>query len=629
MLLSQRGRTGRPLLAGLSCAAAAVLLFDAPALAHPGHDGGFTAEDGARDAKQHGENAGHLPATRSNVDLVARLRLKNVVPEKIADVAVHRNHAYLGAWGVTTCEDNGVHVVDIATPAAPVEVGFIRSKVGSYPGEGVQVVPISTPAFDGDLLVTNNETCGPHTGYGGINLYDVTNPRKPIGLFEGAGDFTKKGIRRKHANQTHSAFAWDAGDRAYAVMVDNEEARDVDILDITNPKQPKLIAEYDLGETFPQILQAAPANLTEVFLHDMVVKQIDGRQVMLASYWDGGYVSFDVTDPRKPVYLGDTDVAGPDPELLEQAGLEEKPEGNAHQAEFTADDEYVIGADEDFSPNGTLGRTDDATGDFLVSQGSGTPQISTEQSITGTAVYVGRSCNGDAAVPVATGPGQIAVVARGTCFFTEKMTNIDGKGYAAAVVVNREGSDGCGPFGMSVVGTTPAFSVDRRTGFGFFDRQASYDGTACLAGTAEELPGVGIGTVGDVLTVRGFFDGWGYVHLYKNGKGKLADLDTYALPEAMNPAKAEGFGDLSVHEVATSEVDSRLAYFSYYSGGLRVARIVEDGGGGAELEEVGRFIDEGGSNFWGVQVFQGADGKEYLAASDRDHGLMILRYTGP
>ncbi|MCY7374320.1 MAG: hypothetical protein LH461_11620 [Spirochaetaceae bacterium] len=53
----------------------------------------------------------------------------------------------------------------------------------------------------------------------------------------------------------------------------------------------------------------------------------------------------------------------------------------------------------------------------------------------------------------------------------------------------------------------------------------------------------------------------------------------------------------------------------------------EDRDGYPELAEVGRFIDEGGSNLWGVEVFQ-SGGKEYVAASDRDFGLYIFRYTG-
>ena len=107
----------------------------------------------------------------------------------------------------------------------------------------------------------------------------------------------------------------------------------------------------------------------------------------------------------------------------------------------------------------------------------------------------------------------------------------------------------------------------------------------------------------------------------------MLELDTYAIPEAHDPAFASGFGDLSVHEVAMSAEDNTLAYFSYYSGGFRVARIEPDGVGGFDLNEVGRFIDTGGNNFWGVQVFE-FEGHEYVAASDRDSGLWIFEYTG-
>lgn len=609
----------------LLAVAGLVLSTSALASAHPDHDGAIT-DDGAHDTHQHGDTAGHLPATNQNVDLVSKLKLKNVVPEKIADVGVFNDHAYLAAWGVETCKYNGVHVVDIKNPAAPKEVAFIQAKEGSYPGEGIQTLHIDTPAFDGDILVSNNEKCKAHTGAGGMNIYDVTNPAHPTPLAEGVGDSTVSGQGKKDANEIHSVFAWDAGSKAYAVMVDNEEGKDVDIMDITNPKKAKLIAEYDLDETFPQILQAAPANLTEVFLHDIIVKEIGGKQVMLLSYWDAGYVQVDMTDPLNPAYIGDTDFTNPDPQLLESTGLIEKPEGNGHQAEYTLDNEYVIGADEDFAPNGTESHTDDDPTLVPASQGSGTPQLQGGDTLEGDAVYVGRACPGDAAVPPApttTSGTQIAIVMRGECTFSEKVASVEAAGgYEAVIVANREGSDGCGAFGMSVEGNIPSFSVDRRTGFGYFDQEGSYDNAACLAGAASEIPGVSLGDVGDLISLRAFFDGWGYVHLFDNSAGKMAELDTYAIPEAMDPAKAQGFGDLSVHEVATSHQRADLAYFSYYAGGFRVAEIVDD-----ELVETGRFIDEGGSNFWGVQVFEN-DGVEYVAASDRDFGLYIFRYTG-
>ena len=61
----------------------------------------------------------------------------------------------------------------------------------------------------------------------------------------------------------------------------------------------KVVAEYDLDEMFPHILQPSVANLVEVFDHDVIVKQIGTKQVMSVSYWDGGYVLLDVTDPLK------------------------------------------------------------------------------------------------------------------------------------------------------------------------------------------------------------------------------------------------------------------------------------------------------------------------------------------
>ncbi|MDQ3389717.1 MAG: hypothetical protein M3508_00035, partial [Actinomycetota bacterium] len=342
--------------APLTALTAAVLLASGTAVAHPDDDGAVSDGAEERDTHQHGSSEGHLaPVDTPSVELVSKLALRNVEPEKIADVGVHNGYAYLAAWGFVSCGYNGVHVVDINDPAKPEEVAFIGAKQGSYPGEGVQALSISTPKFTGDILVTNNEKCNAQSGFGGMNIYDVTNPEHPTPLAEGVGDSTvgplgtaANGAGKKAAHSIHSVFAWDAGAKAYAVIVDNEEDYDVDIMDITDPKKATLIAEYDLDLLFPQILQDSPPNLIEVFLHDMVVKEIGGRQVMLLSYWDAGYVKIDVTNPLAPTYIGDTDFTNPDPELLESTGAEAWPEGNGHQAEFTSDNRYVIGADEDF-----------------------------------------------------------------------------------------------------------------------------------------------------------------------------------------------------------------------------------------------------------------------------------------
>jgi hypothetical protein len=199
---------------------------------------------------------------------------------------------------------------------------------------------------------------------------------------------------------------------------------------------------------------------------------------------------------------------------------------------------------------------------------------------------------------------------------------IEAGGYKAALVFNRQGTDACNDtLGMSVDGALPTFGVATRAeGFAIFGEP--YDDAACRAGSATVASDIAVGATGDTLSFASQFDGWGYVRLFENENGKMTELDTYAIDEAHDQSKAEGFGDLSVHEVATSAKRANRAYLSYYSGGLRVVDVVR-----GKLVEKARFIDQGGSNLWGVQVFQDG-GKEFLAASDRDKGLYILQVDG-
>ncbi len=225
------------LVLGLALVAAAIAIAAASEGVRSA-DGAITNASSTHGHHQHGDIAGHLPASSENVRRVSKLRLKNVVPDKIADVGVWNGHAYLAAWGGAECKYNGVHVVDIRNVAAPKEVAFIQAKEGSAPGEGIQALRIDTPSFTGDVLVSNNEKCKDKTGFGGLNIYDVSRPGSPTVLAEGFGDETVKGQGKKAANDIHSVFAWDAGSKAYAVIVDNEEGPDVDIVDISNPKKP-------------------------------------------------------------------------------------------------------------------------------------------------------------------------------------------------------------------------------------------------------------------------------------------------------------------------------------------------------------------------------------------------------
>ena len=304
---------------------------------------------------------------------------------------------------------------------------------------------------------------------------------------------------------------------------------------------------------------------------------------MLVSYWDGGYVVLDVTNPAAPSFIADSDFASPDPEAAE-SGLNVAPEGNAHEAEFTLDNQYIVAADEDFNAYKGVATNDDDGTTFTAIQGSGVPGIPQGGSIDGDdRVRRPRLCDADPAVPPAGGPDQIAVVARGVCTFQEKYDNVVAAGgYEALLVVNREDT---AVWATDATRSSPcSWMATRCRRSSRSAASASTSSTSSLRTTMRvatpavrpTCPAFAIGTVGDPVSLESFFDGWGYVHLYKDGgAGKLVELDTYAIPQAHDEDFATGFGDLSVHEAATSLTDPRLVYFSYYAGGFRVARIMQ------------------------------------------------------
>ncbi|HEX2031073.1 MAG TPA: hypothetical protein VHL78_06710 [Actinomycetota bacterium] len=605
---------------------------------------------------QHGDTAGHLLGSGESGDIdllgVADVTDTN---DLVADVAVDPDgdYAYLANWGEPDCAANsesggtnspdaGAWVIDISDLSNPVEVGFIPHSQDSRPGEGMHVIELSTAKFNGEVLVMNNEQCGKN-GKGGVTLVDVTNPLKPKTLSDHFGD---KGFA--DTNDIHSAFAWDAGQKAYVVMTDNFETTDVDILDITNPKRPRLIAEYNLNAMTRALgnpIDQPDIFLTESSLHDMIVKEIDGRFIMLLSYWDGGYVQLDVTNPASATFISDTDYQNPDPELLESAGLSERPEGNGHQAEFTADNEYFIATDEDFSPYGSKFTIDTGpnAGEYAGGEFGFTPPVRTTLAdgvLNGPTVFGGYGCPDDrSSIPhrdtvfpagsLAPGEEAIVVFERGpvgdpvegsaACFFSEKIESGQLAGYDGVVVANHHsGAQGgsapdahfCGGQGHEYVKTAPAVCIGHRPMHLLFNDDPSF--------TYPDQPA--IGTVGERASFTPYFDGWGYVHLFDRDTAQ--GLDTYAIDEAHDEAYASGFGDLSVHEVATHVSQSDQAYLSYYSGGIRSLEIVD-----GELVETGSYLDPQGNDFWGVETFVTDDGRTIVLGSDRDSGLWIFEDT--
>ena len=136
-------------------------------------------------------------------------------------MGVHKNTAYLAGWseGIFNepCHRGGFFSVDISDPANPELLTFRPALPQNYHGEGVHAISVNTPAFSGDLLAVNNETCTEVTTPpnqnvprgGGFDLWDVSDPANPVSLSRANGDYgpmaRSPAIRRRTvANEAHS-----------------------------------------------------------------------------------------------------------------------------------------------------------------------------------------------------------------------------------------------------------------------------------------------------------------------------------------------------------------------------------------------------------------------------------------
>jgi hypothetical protein len=617
---------------------AVILVVPSSALAHhPDHPGGredFPGEGVIDGQKQHDSDDGHLPPVNENVELVGKAEVTNPSGAsndgRVADVFGYGDYAFLTAFREPTCEQAGVHVIDIHDPANPFVVtsAFIPTSIGNYAGEGILVIPMNNAFFTGDLLIHQNETCPAAAGpapvepnVGGVSLWDVSDPTSPVAVKLHTGDLA--GGLSPSANQTHSFYAWTNSfdNRTYASLIDDEEFTDIDILDITDPFNPVLVNDtLDLDELFG-VGQELPANLRSIFSHDMHVQKMGQRYVMNVNYWDGGYVLLDVTDPRPGMVslIAESDYALLDEERLAR-GHSISPEGNSHQSELSPNGKFLIGTDEDFNPYRVVATINSGTysgTEYSATPAPGTAPIDADTSISGTPTFVGLGCD-----PLPAGSG-IALVERGVCSFQIKLDNITAAGYSSGIVFNSVRPDCLGQVSMLAAGGIPYVFVNRLTGLQLLGVAGVTADNACT--TVSPAAGSPVAAT----TIEAIFDGWGYVRLFgteiprQPGKaGSIAQIDTFTIPEAQDPAYAVGFGDLSIHEVAMDPTQG-LAYLSYYSGGFRVVTYDKNG-----IQQVGAFIDEGGSNFWGVEIWHDENGEKFVLASDRDFGLYIFQYTG-
>lgn len=613
---------------------------------------------------------GHVPPNINyGFNVIGRDLLIGQTEGLYTDVWSKNGYAYVGSFQEPDCTRAGVFIVDIAQAIAnyPDSMqGAVVAQIKSAPNTRVNDVKVHTITFKNqtrDVLILTEEKCGnligngsKQLGQGGISLYDVTDPSNPHALKQHFLD-----------SEIHNTFAWTGDDgRSYLIAVDDIELDDVIIVDITKPQSPKEVGRTGiaswLGGDYVQIADDGQL-FTGVFaaplLHDVWVEKIAGRWQAVLSYWDAGFVILDVHDPKNPFVIKDSTYPDPDPIYGTSPA-----EGNGHAAVFGGDHgQYIWAGDEDFDP--FRNQVIDAGGvGHLATQGDDVPQITPDNSISGDGVYVGLACD---AVAPASSASDIAVIQRGGCAFTTKATNAEAAGYAAAVVFNH--SFGCqGSVSMIVSAGIPAVFVPRSDGFEILGL-SDYDPSTCTGSGSDNgdtlLTGFE-GTVVGEIALESTFDGWGYFYALNNLPGGTTTLAPPAFPgqmpadrdilnidylgmlgyfapqELTDPELAIGAGDLTMHNMESDPLTAGdlptfdagpRSFISWYSAGMRAVEYRpghwHTGNGDVfswNVHEVGRFIAEDGSNYWGVHVDE-LDGNQIILGSDRNTGLWIFSFT--
>lgn len=595
----------------------------------------------------------HIPGSVSNVTLIGKLDLPrtNSRPGIVTDVWSKGNFAYFGTFDVV-CGAMGVNVVDISDPTNPQKVRFLPSRPGTRTND-VKVFSFSNldSGFSGDLLMHSNEICkeGPQA-VGGISIWDVTAIPKAELLASGVGDNVDNsdGSTLPRARQVHNVYAWQDGSRAYAALVDDEELLDVDILDITDPRNPVLIAETG-GPDWPQMNVDAWGS--DAFLHDVWAKKIDGKWKLLLSYWDGGFVVLDVSNPHNPVFEGDSDYPNPDPLILERLGEALQAEGNAHAAVWSADGRFVLAGDEegplrsDFRVT-TAGHP--AEGEWGAGEFGWTVPVfdRPDGTLNGPTVFGGYGCpddrgsvpRADVAIPdsdLLPSEERIVVFQRGpvqdpnhdhsACFFSEKIESGQLAGYDAVIIANHHNGAGggaqpdaffCGGQGHQFDITTHGLCTGHRLMHMLFGTTPDFTVPYPVPPVDEPV----IGTRGPRIFALSKFDGSGPLHLIN--AETLEEIDAWAPVEVHDPTLVNFGDDLTMHNVETDPV-ANIAYISWYKLGLQIVGFDDTG-----LTPLGHYIDANGNNLWGVHVATDHPTENGLIlASDRDSGLWIFRYT--
>jgi hypothetical protein len=220
------------------------------------------------------------------------------------DVWAHKDVAYLGNLRQGDCQPpNGVWAISLKDPAKPKALASFAKFPGSD-GEDVWVGSVRTRAFKGDLAAVGVQRCSRQVqGFAGLALYDVTNPAKPKELGRLPSGVIS-GVHEVGVVQRPDGRVLALAAVPYTFNLTQGRQGDLRIIDITNPRRPREVADWDVRRDGPAETRGQLASRRDVFDHS--AWPFDKGNKVFASFWSAGVQFLDISDPSSPRLIGQT-----------------------------------------------------------------------------------------------------------------------------------------------------------------------------------------------------------------------------------------------------------------------------------------------------------------------------------
>jgi hypothetical protein len=220
------------------------------------------------------------------------------------DVWAHRDVAYLGNLRQADCRPpNGVWAISLRDPARPRPLASFARFPGSD-GEDVWVGSVRTKAFKGDLAAVGIQRCSRQDpGFTGLALYDVTDPAKPKELGRLATGLAT-GVHEVGVVQRPDGRVLALAAVPYSFNLTQGRVGDLRIIDITDPRLPLQVADWDVRRDGPAETRGQLAARRDLFAHS--AWPFDKGNKVFASFWSAGVQFLDIRDPSTPRLIGQT-----------------------------------------------------------------------------------------------------------------------------------------------------------------------------------------------------------------------------------------------------------------------------------------------------------------------------------